>query len=221
MQRRNIMHGDLQHSTQLFGYLLMGMLGMAWLLPTGSGFSGEIPVSFESRFEVIEAKDITDNVFKLVGDDVTVITAGVAPKHKSMAASWGGFGVLFNKPTTWCFLRANRFTLEKIRETKTFTFSYFSSEHKDDVLFFGSKTGRDTDKMAESKLTPIATPDGFTAYAEARLVVECRLVEITTVKPDDFESAGGREFVKDGYADAGDYHKLVFGEIAKVWRKKP
>ncbi|MDR0361120.1 MAG: flavin reductase, partial [Planctomycetota bacterium] len=147
--------------------------------------------------------------------------AGVAPKHNSMAASWGGFGVLFNKPATWCFLRANRFTLEKIREAKTFTFSYFPSDHKDDVLFFGSKTGRDTDKMAESKLTPIATPNGLTAYAEARLVVECRLVEITGVKPDDFESAEGREFVKDGYADAGDYHKLVFGEITRVWRKKP
>ncbi len=205
----------------VFSTMLLGVFGMFGVSAMATGQAGEAGVAFVERFEVVDPKDMTDNVFKLVGDDVTVITAGKAPEHNSMAASWGGFGVLFNKPVTWCFLRANRFTLEKMREAKTYTFSYFPPEHRDDVLFFGSKTGRDTDKMKKSKLTPVATPDGQTTYAEARLVIECKLVEITTVKPDDFHTGEGRQFVEEGHQEAGDYHKLVLGEIMKVWLKKP
>lgn len=67
----------------------------------------------------------------------------------------------------------------------------------------------------------VATPDGQTTYVEARLVIEYKLVEITTVKPDDFLTDEGRQFVEEGHQDAGDYHKFVLGEITKVWRKKP
>lgn len=177
-------------------------------------------LSFDEIFKSIKAEEITDNVFKLVGQDYTVITAGNEELYNSMTASFGGWGQLFSKPTTWCFLRANRYTLEVIKQGNTYTMSYFPDEYKDQVLFFGSKTGKDSDKMKETKLTMVKTPSGNISYKEARLIIECKLTELTTVSPNDFYTQEGKDFVTDAYKEAKDYHKLVFGEITNVWVKK-
>ena len=174
-------------------------------------------MQFEELFTKIEPTEITDNVFKIVGEDFTVITAGNESYFNSMTAGWGGLGILF-KPSTWCVLRANRYTLELIREEQSYTMCYFDDEYKDAVLYFGSKTGRDTDKMENNPLTGVSTPDGNIAYKEARLIIECKLMQITTVLPDDFYFQEGREFIEGGFEEAKDYHKLVFGEITNVWK---
>lgn len=175
---------------------------------------------FDELFRSIPPEEITENFFKLVGKDYTVITAGKEPLHNSMTASYGGIGILFEEPVTWCFLRANRYTLEVMKKENTYTMSYFPEQYKNDVLFFGSKSGRDSDKMKETKLTAVKTPNGDITYKEAKLVIECKLAEITTVNPDDFYTQKGRDFVTGAYDEAKDYHKLVFGNITNVWVKK-
>jgi flavin reductase (DIM6/NTAB) family NADH-FMN oxidoreductase RutF len=177
-------------------------------------------MSFEELFTGISVEEISDNVFKLVGKDITVITSGNESNFNSMAASWGGVGILFNKPVAWCMLRANRYTLEIIKKEHTYTLSYFPEEHKEQVLFFGSKSGRNTDKMKETILTSVQTPDGNTTYREARLVLECKMIELTTVHPDDFLNQENKNFIMDGFNEAKEYHKLIFGEITNVWIKK-
>jgi flavin reductase (DIM6/NTAB) family NADH-FMN oxidoreductase RutF len=177
-------------------------------------------MNFDELFKVISPEEVTDNIFSLVGKDFTVITSGKASHFNSMTASWGGVGILFNKPVTWCFLRANRYTLEIIKEELTYTMSYFPDEYKEQVLFFGSKSGRDTDKMKETTLTSIQTPGGNTTYKEARLVLECKLIEITTVSPDDFYTQEAKDFITEAYLEAKAYHKLVFGYITNVWIRK-
>jgi flavin reductase (DIM6/NTAB) family NADH-FMN oxidoreductase RutF len=177
-------------------------------------------MNFDELFTNIPAEELTDNVFKLVGEDITVITAGDATHFNSMAASWGGVGILFNKPTTWCFLRSSRYTLELIKKEQTYTMSYFPEEYKEQVLFFGSKSGRDTDKMKEITLTPVQTPDGNTTYKEARLILECKLTELTTVSPDDFYTQEGKDFIVDAYKETKGYHKMVLGEITHIWVRK-
>jgi flavin reductase (DIM6/NTAB) family NADH-FMN oxidoreductase RutF len=74
--------------------------------------------------------------------------------------------------------------------------------------------------MKETTLIPVQTPDGNMTYKEARLVMECKIIELTTVSPDDYYTQEAKDFVIEGYNDAKDYHKLVFGEITHVWIKK-
>jgi flavin reductase (DIM6/NTAB) family NADH-FMN oxidoreductase RutF len=74
--------------------------------------------------------------------------------------------------------------------------------------------------MKKHTLTAVETPEGSIAYKEARLIIECELIEITTVNPDDFYTADARQFITDAYEEAHDYHKLVFGKIVKVWVRK-
>ena len=173
---------------------------------------------FDHAYEAVSPEEFNENIFKLVGKDFTVITAGEKPN--SMVASWGGIGIMFNKPVTWNFLRANRYTLEKMRETGTFTMCWFPDQYKGDIMQFGTKSGRNTDKMAQTKLTPMATPDGYPAYAEAKIIIECKLIAASTVSKDEFYTEEAKTFLQEGYDDAKDWHKLVYGEITKIYIRK-
>lgn len=185
--------------------------------PAASAASAAQEGEFIKLFRPIEAKDIPKDVFTLVGTDYTVITAGNPEHYNSMVAGWGGWGILFSKPATWCFLRSSRYTLELMREEQRYTMSYFDDADREEVMLFGMRSGRDSDKMKASKLSPVQTPSGNMTYREARLVIECKLIEVTSVTPDDFYTGEGRTFVVDAYSETGDYHKIVFGEITGVW----
>lgn len=176
--------------------------------------------SFNDLFTSIQPAEISESVFKLVGSDYTVITSGKPEDYNSMVASFGGWGILFEKPTTWCFLRANRHTLNYIRKEQTYTMAYFDAPFKEQIMIFGTKSGKDTNKMKEHTLTAVQTPSGSTSYKEAKLIIECKLIELTTVSPNDFYTQEGKDFVAGAYDEAKDYHKLVFGEITDVWTRK-
>jgi flavin reductase (DIM6/NTAB) family NADH-FMN oxidoreductase RutF len=177
-------------------------------------------ITFDQLFKQISPEEVSDNVFTLVGKIFPVITAGKQDRFNSMTASGGGLGILFKKPTTWCILRADRFTLEMIQKEQTYTMSYFPNEYREQIVFLGSKSGRDTEKMKEVELTVIQTPSGNISFKEARLIFECKLTEVTTANPDDFYSQEAREFINEAYKDPNDYRKHVFGEITHVWVKK-
>jgi flavin reductase (DIM6/NTAB) family NADH-FMN oxidoreductase RutF len=177
-------------------------------------------LNLDQVFKQISPEEITDNVFTLVGKDFFVITAGREDHYNSMTGSGGGLGMLFKTPTTWCTLRADRYTLELIQEKQTYTMSYFPEEYKDQMLFLGSKSGRESDKMKEVILTNIQTPSGNIAFKEARLILECKLTEITTPDPDDFYSQEAKDYINNAYKKASDFRSYVFGEITHVWVKK-
>jgi len=162
-------------------------------------------MNFNQLFQQISPEEISDNVFTLVGKDFYVITAGKEAHYNSMIGSGGGMGLLFKKPTIWGLFQANRYTLELIRKEHTYTMSYFPDEKKEQMLFLGSKSGRDSDKMKE---------------VEAKLIIECRLTQITTPNITDFYTKEARDYINEAYKDANDYRNYVFGEITHVWARK-
>jgi flavin reductase (DIM6/NTAB) family NADH-FMN oxidoreductase RutF len=178
--------------------------------------------SFSDLFKQIDKKDIPEDVFKLIGEDFSVLTAGEGANANSMVASWGGWGILFNKPSAFSFLRSSRYTLEIMRKEGTYTMTFFDTEFKDDYMKFGQASGRNGTKMKDTKLTLVQTPSGRTTFKEAKLIIELNLVSVTTVSPDDFLVPENRKFVTDANPDgkASDYHKIVFGEITNVWVRK-
>ena len=177
-------------------------------------------MNFDQLFKQISPEEISDNVFTLAGKDFAVITAGKEDHYNSMTASGGGLGLLFMKPTTWCILRADRYTLEMIQKEQTYTMSYFPNEYREQMLFLGSKSGRDSEKMKEVELTSVQTPSGDMSFTEARLIIECKLTEITTANPNDFYTQEAKDWINEAYKEASDYRKFVFGEITHVWVKK-
>ena len=179
-------------------------------------------MNFDQLFKEISAEELCDNfnVFTLVGKDFYAITAGKKDHYNSMIGSGGGLGLLFKKPTTWCLLRQDRYTLEMIQKEQTYTLSYFPNEYKEQMLFLGHKSGRDSEKMKDVALTSIQTPSGDMTFKEAKLIIECVLTAITTPDPSDFYSQESKDYIDEAYKDANEYRKLVFGEITYAWVKK-
>jgi flavin reductase (DIM6/NTAB) family NADH-FMN oxidoreductase RutF len=71
---------------------------------------------------------------------------------------------------------ATHYSVETIRHSKCFTISYPSSEMADAALFFGSKSGRDTDKFARFPCeTAKAQKIDSVLLADAVANFECRL----------------------------------------------
>ena len=176
---------------------------------------------FEELFQQISPEEISDNVFTLVGKVFPVVTVGKPDNYNSMTASGGGLVMLFRKPATMLIFPSNRYTLELIEKERKYTLSYFPDEYKKQVMFLGSKSGRDSNKMKEVELTGIKTPSGNISFKEARLIIECTLTQITMpVFPDDFYSQEAINYLTEPYKDAGEHRKYVFGEITHVWVKQ-
>lgn len=175
---------------------------------------------FEDLFKQISPEEILDNIFTLVGKDFFAITAGKADHCNSMVGSGGGWGMLFRKPTIWCLIRADRYTLEQIDKVQSYTISYFPNEYHEQMLFLGTKSGRDSNKMNETELTLIPTPSGEMSFSEARLIIECKLTQITTPQLSDFYTEESRAYLKEAYKNANDQRRYVFGEIVKTWIRR-
>ena len=50
-------------------------------------------------------KELNENIFKLIGEDWMLITAGNKTSANTMTASFGGFGILFSKKVAAIFVR--------------------------------------------------------------------------------------------------------------------
>lgn len=71
--------------------------------------------------------------------------------------------------------------------------------------------------MKEVELSGIKTPSGNMSFKEARLIIECKLIQITTPNfPDDFYSQEAIDYMSEPYKDSGEHRKYVFGEITNI-----
>jgi len=174
---------------------------------------------FSELFREVKITDIEEDVFRLFSQDFSILTAGTPTDFNSMVAGWGGWGTAFNRQQVFHFLRSNRYTLEKMREQGRYTITFFPDSYKAEIMKFGTTSGRDSDKMKKTALHPVETPSGNMAFKEAKIIIECTLSEVTTVNESDFSTPEDKKFISDAYKETGEYHKVVFGTIDKVWMK--
>lgn len=166
------------------------------------------------NFKKISPYELNENPFKLIGKDWTLITAGDKTSFNSMTASWGGVGILWNKPVATVYIRPQRYTFEFTEKNEYFTLSFFGEECREALAFFGKYSGRDYDKPKETGLTPIEAEESM-AYAEAKLVLVCKKLYHDDINPENFHNA---EIDSQNYP-AKDYHRMYIGEIVSVYTK--
>ena len=96
--------------------------------------------------------------------------------------------------------------------------SFYAEEYRKALQICGSKSGRDTDKVALAGLTPLKLEDGTMTFDEARMTVCCRKLFATDMIESDFADA---ELYKKFYnANAGGTdHTMYIVEIESVYTK--
>lgn len=158
---------------------------------------------------------LSENPFTLIGNDWMLITAGTRGSFNTMTASWGGLGVLWERAVATCYIRPTRLTYSFMEREPRFTLSFFGKEHKKALTFCGTHSGRDTDKVKGSGLTPVHE-DAATYFAEARLVLVCRKLYWQDIAPERFVDPG----IETMYPQK-DYHRMYIGEIEKCLVRTP
>lgn len=168
----------------------------------------------EELFQKIDAEAIPENVFKLIGKDWMLITAGSKDSYNMMTASWGAAGVLWKKPVIFTFVRPQRYTFQFLEKHPHFTVSFFPEALRDILNLCGTTSGRDLDKMNIDGLHATETPGGSITFQEAALVLECRKIYYDDINPDFFQV-----FDIEKIYPTQDYHRFYIGEILRVWQK--
>ncbi|HIW72943.1 MAG TPA: flavin reductase [Firmicutes bacterium] len=162
------------------------------------------------KFFEIDPLELSGNVFRQVGRDWMLITAGRQGGFNTMTASWGGLGVLWNANVSFIFVRPSRYTYEFLEKENYYSLSFFDDGERRPLQFCGAHSGRDTDKMAGAGLTPVF--DAPAPYFEqSRLTLICRKMYHQDLDPANFLDPT----IPNNYKD-GDYHRMYVGEIIKV-----
>lgn len=156
----------------------------------------------------IDPKGINENLFTLIDDDWFLLTAGDLHSFNTMTASWGGMGILWNKPVVFCFVRPQRYTYKFIESNDLFTMSFFDEKYREALNFCGKATGRQTDKMKATGLKPFSSPGKSVFYEQAKLMLECRKLYYSDILPEHFLA----ESLNSNYPKK-DYHRMYIGEI--------
>ena len=163
----------------------------------------------------IEVSQITDNFVEIIGKEWMLVSAGDQEKLNTMTASWGGVGFLWGKPVVFVFIRPNRYTREFVEAKKSFTLSFLGEEQREAYKICGSKSGRDTDKIAEAGLHPAFVPSGNPCFEEARLVLDCKVLFKSQMDKADFLDT---TLVDRWYGpEAGGMHYVYVAEIANAY----
>ena len=133
----------------------------------------------------IEINEFSENPFKLIGSDWMLITAKKGDKTNMMTASWGGVGILWNKPVATIYVRPQRYTKEFIDNEEYFSLCVLPEEYRQILNYCGTKSGRDEDKIAETKLT-IDESEKAPIFKESRLVLICKKLYAQDMSEDYF-----------------------------------
>lgn len=164
-------------------------------------------------FTEILPENMDINVFSSIGKDWMIVTAG-QEAYNSMTASWGGFGFMWEKPCAFAVVRPQRYTYKFMEKNSYYTLCFFGGGFKKELRFFGSHSGRSTNKANKTGLTPVHE-NGYTYYGEASLVIVCRILYKRDICREGFTDIS----VADEHYSKKDYHRVYVGEIAKILKK--
>ena len=129
-----------------------------------------------------------------------------------MTVAWGSFGVMWNMPFAQVVVRPTRYTFEFMNRFNSFTLCAFPEKYRYALNLLGTKSGRNSNKIEESGLTPMQSQKvSAPAFQEADLVIECRKIYWQDFNAENFIDAQ----IEENYPQK-DYHRVFFGEIVCI-----
>jgi flavin reductase (DIM6/NTAB) family NADH-FMN oxidoreductase RutF len=136
------------------------------------------------------------------------LTVAAEGRVNTMTIGWATMGYCWRKPAFMVAVRDSRYTFTLIEKAKDYTVSVPATHMKKEIMFCGTKSGRDVDKFAALGLSAVsARKVGSPVLDIPGVHLECRIIVKTAMDPRLM--AGDLETL---YPEQ-DYHTLYFGEI--------
>jgi len=130
-------------------------------------------------------------------------------RPNAMTIGWALLGFVWRAPICAVMVRPSRYTYQCMEATGDFTVNVPPSELADEVMFCGTKSGRDHDKFEECGFTAVPGQKVKSpSIDECVAVWECTIVQKNDVVPEAFIPE-----IVDGLYASGDFHRVYYGEI--------
>lgn len=165
-----------------------------------------------SIFREITPEELNYSPFSLIGKDWILITAPDETKESganAMTASWGGLGVLWNKPVATIYVRPQRYSYDLCEKAERIALCILPDEYRASLTYCGRNSGRDKDKLKDCSLD-CTEIDGVKVINQSKIALICKKAYADYLKEDSFID---REHLKHY---SGDYHRVYILEIEKI-----
>jgi flavin reductase (DIM6/NTAB) family NADH-FMN oxidoreductase RutF len=166
------------------------------------------------NYKEIKPEELNKSAFQMIGNDWMLVTAEKDNKTNTMTASWGGFGVMWNKNVTYIVLRPQRYTKEFVDGSDTYSLCFFDSKYKKQLAYLGSVSGKNEDKISKAELN-LSHYNETPFFTEAETVIICKKLFAQEFTPESFIE---KDIVEKNYPSK-DFHTLYIGEIEKIFVK--
>lgn len=159
--------------------------------------------------------DMQENPFDLINKKWAMVTTRQGDQVNTMTASWGGVGVIWNKPAAFIFVRPQRFTREMLDSSERFSLCFLPETYRKELGYCGKASGRDEDKLAVCGFTTIDF-DGAPAIAQSDTVISCRKLYRQALNAESFID----QPLDSANYPGKDYHVMYVAEILGVYENK-
>ena len=150
-----------------------------------------------------------------IDQEWAVLTAGKKEKFNAMTISWGGLGTIWNKPVVTVYVKPIRYTYEFMESNEYFTISFYDKEYREDLAILGSKSGRDLDKVALTKLTPEFLKN-TTSFKEAKLTIVCKKIYFQDLDINNIDTNSIPQSEVDRFYKTEPAHRMYIGEVVDI-----
>ena len=165
-------------------------------------------------FKKIDISKFKTNPF-LLKNQWMLVTSEYDSKVNTLTASWGGFGIMWNKEVVFVFIRPQRYTKEFIDRSGKFNLSFFDSKYKKDLSYLGTVSGRDEDKILKSNLKLTSLLD-YPTFEEASFTINAKLLFEQPLNESSFID---KSIISKWYPQK-DFHAMYIAEIEGVFGHK-
>lgn len=167
-----------------------------------------------SLFKQINIKNFSPNPFEIKDKWMLISAAKADGTVNTMTASWGSFGIMWNKEVVFIVIRPQRFTREFVESSESLSLTFFDDSYKKALAYLGKVSGRDEDKITKARLS-VAMDNGVPYFEEAERVIFAKKLFVQRIE----EAAFLDEKIIDRWYPEKDFHYLYIAEITKVLEK--
>lgn len=160
-------------------------------------------------FEEISLDSLKINPFSSFKKDWALVSAGDEQSSNTMTVSWGGLGIIWQKPVSFIFIRPQRYTFEFLENKTHYSICFLGNEYRDILNTCGTVSGREVNKIKKTGLVPIFN-EKAPYFEQSCTTFICRKIHSQFIDPECFIDKN----INIQYKNK-DYHKIFIGEIEK------
>ena len=166
----------------------------------------------------VNAFDYAGEICKALSQGILMTTAAEGQVN-TMTIGWGTIGIQWGKPIFIAFVRDSRYTMQMLEKNGEFTINVpLGNVDKKILGYCGTKSGRDTDKIADMGLT-LETGENVSVpgFKELPLTLECKVIYKQDQDPAAIFPEYDARYYAKGTRNEGDYHTAYYGEITAAY----